>query len=113
MSSSEFVTVDVQAGLASEDDLVLRFRRAGEDRPVTEVAYETEDGLEGRFRISASTHDGAPGDAAHAYAVHDSSDGVVWLVKGGTHGLRLEHVPSGAVVYEAYLLLARGQDNLH
>jgi hypothetical protein len=104
---SRFVHVDVEPGPAAEDGISMRWKQVDELRVVSEVDYETIDGVAGRFSVRAC--DDAPGTAttaARAARVEDSSDGVVWLVVGGRHGLVLEH-PSGVRVREPYLLLSR------
>ena len=108
MSGPTFVSVDVEAGPACEDGLSLRFKVAGEERVVRELPYESEQGLDGRWRVFAA-HDAEAtqrGDA-RVVLVDDSSDGVAWLVIGGAHGLVLEHIETGAVSREAYLLLSK------
>jgi hypothetical protein len=108
--TAEFVHVDVEAGPASEDGLSLRWKRAdgGGERVVGELPYESEDGRGGLWRVMAADDaEGARTRAARAVLVEDSSDGVAWLVVGGSHGLVLEHAESGERVWEAYLLLAR------
>jgi hypothetical protein len=102
-----FVEVTLAACDVAEDGLTLRFKSAGPARPVSEVSYESEDGLSGRWRVFAVDAAGAvaAGDAT-AVPVEDSSDGTVWLITGGTGGLRLEHVETGAVAREPYLVLS-------
>ncbi len=102
-----FVDVQLEPCAAAEDGLSLRFKAAGEARAVTEVPYESEDGIGGRWRVFAIARDAEVSIApASAVLVEDSSDGVAGLVVGGAAGLRLVH-PSGAVAREAYLLLSK------
>ena len=103
----KFVDVTLAACAVAEDGLTLRFKSAGPARRVSELAYESEDGLSGRWRVAAVDADGAI-DAPDALAVpvEDSSDGTVWLIAGGTGGLRLEHVETGTLAREPYLVLS-------
>jgi hypothetical protein len=106
--SSRFVLVEVEPGASSEDGVSLRFKVAGDERVVHEVPYESEDGQAGRWRVFATSDaDGMERADARAVLVDDSSDGVAWLVFGGTHGLVLEHSETGATVREPYLLLSK------
>lgn len=102
-----FVEVDVEPGAATENGVSLRFKQIDELRVVEEVDYETVEGIAGRFAVLACNDDEArltsPALAAH---VEDSSDGVVWLIVGGAHGLLLRH-ESGATAREPYLVLSR------
>ncbi len=103
-----FIAIDVEPGEGCEDGVVLRFRAAGPEGEVTSLPYESEDGLGGEWRVHAV--DDAAGEArrpARAALVEDSSDGIAWLVAGGTHGLLLVHVATGRELREPYLLLAR------
>jgi hypothetical protein len=103
-----FIHVEVEPGPAHEDGLSLRFKRAGDERAVRELPYESEDGLAGRWRAFATDDpEGEDRRAAHAYLVEDSSDGVAWLIVGGRHGVVLEHVESGARAREPYLVLSK------
>jgi hypothetical protein len=105
---SRFVDVQLEPCAAAEDGLSMRFKTAGEPaRAVSEVPYESEDGVDGRWRAYAIDRDDAPSIApATAVLVEDSSDGVAWLVVGGAAGVRLVH-PSGAVAREPYLMLSK------
>ncbi len=102
-----FVTIDVQPGEGCEDGILLRFRTAGDAFEVASVPYESEAGLAGEWRAFAI-------DDAHAtrrrpargVRVEDSSDGIAWLVAGGSHGLLLVHAETGLELREPYLLLA-------
>jgi len=108
MSAATFVQVDVEPGPASEDGVSLRFKRAGDDRAVREIPYESEEGVDGRWTVLAAEDAGASETReARAVLVDDSSDGVAWLVFGGRHGLVLEHVGTGARVREPYLVLSK------
>ena len=104
-----FIDVHVSPCAASEDGVSMRFKRAGDPRPLTELAYESEEGKDGLWRIFAvgddDAHDGPP---ALAVPVEDSSDGIAWLIVGGAAGLRLEHVETSAIERQPYLLLAIG-----
>lgn len=105
-----FLEVDVEPGPAAPDGLTLRFKRAdleasGAPTPIVAVDWESDEGLAGTWRIEATDDEAgevrSPAMTAH---VEDSSDGVVHLVLGGRHGLRLEH-PTGVVAREPYLVL--------
>jgi len=103
----KFVDVALAPCTVAEDGLTLRFKTAGPERRVSEIAYESEDGLGGRWRIASVDADEAIVlHDAMAVAVEDSSDGTAWLIAGGNGGLRLEHVETGAVVREPYLVLS-------
>jgi hypothetical protein len=102
-----FIDVALGACAVAEDGLTLRFKCAGPARRVTEVAYESEDGEGGRWRVVAVDADEAiAAQDVTAVPVEDSSDGTVWLIVGGSGGLRLEHVETGTVAREPYLVLA-------
>jgi hypothetical protein len=107
---SDFVSIDVEPGPASEDGVSLRFKRvegAREQAPA-DLPYESEQGVDGRWRVFATDDpDGASTRPARALLVEDSSDGSAWLIAGGTHGLVLEHEESGARVREPYLVLSK------
>ncbi len=100
--------VQVEPCAASEDGISLRFKSAGgEARRVREVPYESEAGLAGRWRVFAVAEDETTRETdAIAIAVEDSSDGTVWLVIGGSGGLRLEHIGSDSIVREPYLVMS-------
>jgi hypothetical protein len=105
---TEFITIEVEPGPASEDGLVLRFKCAGAPRPIRALPYESEDGVDGTWLVFATDEeDGGERRAATAVQVDDSSDGIAWLVAGGRHGLVLEHEATGALVREPYLVLSR------
>ncbi|MEZ4408272.1 MAG: hypothetical protein R3A52_17600 [Polyangiales bacterium] len=101
-----FVSVEVEPGPGCEDGLSMRFKVAGEARAVTSVPYESEEGLDGAWAVFACDDEaGEARRAATATLVDDSSDGVSWLISGGSYGLVLVH-PSGVRAREPYLLLA-------
>jgi hypothetical protein len=103
-----FVTIDVQPGEGCEDGIHLRFRAAGDPMPIASVPYESEAGLAGVWAAYAIDDAGAvQRRPAQAVRVEDSSDGMAWLVAGGSHGLLLVHAESGEELREPYLLLAR------
>jgi hypothetical protein len=103
-----FVTIDVQPGEGCEDGILLRFRAAGEPFAIASVPYESEAGLAGDWRAHAiDDADATERRAAQAVRVEDSSDGIAWLVAGGSHGLLLVHEATGTELREPYLLLAR------
>jgi len=103
-----FVDVEVEAGPAHGEGISLRFKRASEERLVRELDYESEDGLSGRWRIFATSDvEGRERSEARAMKVEDSSDGLAWLIVGGVHGLLLEHVETGTIAREPYLLLSK------
>lgn len=104
-----FVAVDVEPGPAHEDGVSMRFKRSagGASRAVAWVRYESEAGLDGRWRVAtAETPDGPHAPGALATQVDDSSDGSVWLVTGGRHGLALTHDGTGATERAPYLALS-------
>jgi hypothetical protein len=110
----EFDVVDVEPCEASEDGVMLRFKRVlGEGvRSVKRVRYESEDGLDGWWRAegvgagSGGAGSGETKEAAVCSLVEDSGAGTVQLVRGGARGLRLVHEETGTVEREAYLLLS-------
>ncbi len=111
---SQFICVDIEPGSVSDDGLSLRFKRAGAEsgdtgeRAPRDVPYESEDGIAGRWRVFATDDpDGATKREVRAFLVEDSSDGVAWLVVGGAQGLVLEHVDTGVIVREPYLVLSK------
>ena len=107
MDTSEFVTVDVEAGPAHEDGLSMRFKRAGESRPVGGLTHESEDGIGGWWDVrAADSADAAVTREARAVQVDDSSDGLCWLIVGGAHGLVLTHRERGVTERVPYLLLS-------
>lgn len=104
-----FIDVEIEPGPAHEDGLSLRFKRADDDavREVTWIAYESELGLSGRWYVSSADTVGPPYRAgATAVRVEDSSDGAVWLLTGGRHGLVLTHDGHGVVERVPYLALS-------
>lgn len=108
-TESKFVHVDVEPSKASEDGVTLRFKRISDltERAVSEVPYESEDGLAGRWTVRAlDAGDDDAGRIPKAYQIEDSSDGTVWVVVGGVFGLALTHAATGTVVHEPYLLLS-------
>jgi hypothetical protein len=113
MSPSEpaaFVSVDVEPGPASEDGVSLRFKRVAGAAPrsLDAIPYESEAGLDGRWRIvGASDAEASATTPARAFLVEDSSDGTAWLIVGGAHGLLLAHEETGLQVREPYLVLSR------
>jgi hypothetical protein len=83
----------------------MRFRADGEGRPAERVAYESETGVSGAFRVEGRGADGEPLTAT-AFEVKDSSAGTSLLVVGGARGLRLISLATGETFAEPYLLLA-------
>ena len=107
---SEFVSIDVEPGPAAGDGVSLRFKRVSgvEERVPHDIPYESEGGIDGRWRVLATDDaDAVATRPARALLVEDSSDGSAWLIAGGTHGLVLEHEPSGVRVREPYLVLSK------
>jgi hypothetical protein len=107
---SDFVSIEVEPGPAAADGVSLRFKRVSgvEERAPRDIPYESEGGVDGRWRVLATDDaDAASTRPARALLVEDSSDGSAWLIEGGAHGLVLEHEPSGARVREPYLVLSR------
>lgn len=107
-----FVAVEIEPGGVCEDGLSMRFKRADGEAPrkVAWVEYESEAGVEGRWRVlrvDVLEGEGSEGrEGAEAVRVDDSSDGTVWLVTGGRQGLLLVHEASGARERVGYLLLS-------
>jgi hypothetical protein len=100
------VTVLVEEHPALPDGCCMRFKLAGEQRPVRRVRYELPDGpgsLEWRVE-GADANDATTG--AFAVLVEDSGAGQCVLVHGGEHGLRLRAAGNDDPVAEPYLLLA-------
>ena len=90
--ASEFIEVDVEPGPAHEEGLSLRFKRVGEARAVRAISYESEAGLDGWWDVrAADSADAKLTREARAAQVDDSSDGLCWLIAGGSHGLVLTH----------------------
>ena len=107
--SDAFIEVDVEPGPAHEDGVSLRFKRTagGVTRAITWVSYESDDGLDGRWSVlTAHTPDEPFTPGATAAQVDDSSDGTVWLITGGAHGLALRHDDTGATARAPYLALS-------
>jgi hypothetical protein len=103
-----FVTIDVQPGEGCEDGILLRFRTAGDPGEIASVPHESEAGLAGEWRAYAiDDADASVRRPAQAVLVEDSSDGIAWLVAGGSHGLLLVHQETAHELREPYLLLAR------
>jgi len=105
-----FIAVEVDAGPAHDEGLSLRFKRAGDApaRAVAWVDYASDAGLEGRWRLfTADTPDGEGSPGAAAALVEDSSDGTVWLVTGGRHGVILVHEATGARERAPYLAVSQ------
>lgn len=102
-----FIDVSVEPHEELPDGCSMRFKAHGGERPAARVRYESEDGVGGEWLVEAVQADGSRGPA-RAAPVDDSSAGSSMLVFGGTHGLRLTSVETGAVVAEAYLLLSAG-----
>ncbi|MBX3264091.1 MAG: hypothetical protein KIS78_35805 [Labilithrix sp.] len=104
--SGGFVDVRVEEHDALPDGCSLRFRAQDAGAAVTEIAWESDDGVAGTWRVEAASSDGARGPAT-AFAVDDSSAGTSMLIVGGDHGLRLTSLATGETVAEPYLLLSR------
>lgn len=100
-----FVDVEVEPGPAAEDGVSMRWKQIDALRPIVELDYESDDGVVGAWRVVGVDDDDVR-VPARAARVEDSSDGEVFLVVGGRHGLLLEH-PSGARERQPYLLLSR------
>jgi len=85
----------------------MRWKQADAPRDIMTIEYESELGLAGIWRIvGVDDEAGEHRVVARATRVEDSSDGVVWLIVGGKHGLLLEH-PNGSMERQPYLLLSR------
>jgi hypothetical protein len=101
---SIFVNVQVDDHDDLPDGCSMRFRAQRERGPVRFVAYESETGARGSWRVEGEDADGAP-TVATAYEVDDSSAGTSMLIVGGAHGLRLTLESTGETAIERYLLL--------
>ncbi len=107
MDAPGFIAVEIDPGPAAEDGLSLRFKRAGEPRTVRALPYESETGLSGAWQVLATDDpEGAVTRPATAVPVEDSSEGTVWLVVGGTHGLVLVHTATAMRERVPYLVLS-------
>ncbi len=101
-----FLTVLVEEHPALPDGCCMRFKLAGEPRPVTRVRYELPDGPGSQeWGVEGAGADDAAAPA-HAVPVEDSGAGLCVLVYGGEHGLRLRGTARGDACAEPYLLLA-------
>jgi hypothetical protein len=104
----EFITVDVEPGECAPSGVQLRFKRAGVSEPISEIEYESERGLSGRWSVfSANGPNDVGTECATRTPVEDSGDGTVWLVSGGSGGLVLVHLETGTREREPYLVLRR------
>jgi hypothetical protein len=104
-----FIDVVVEDSEHCEGGLSMRFKCADDSpaRVIKWIEYESEAGLQGRWDVfSADEPYGPAWPGAKAYKVEDSSDGTVWLIKGGPHGLALMHDGKGTVERVPYLLLS-------
>lgn len=107
LMGSTFVNVQVEEHAELPDGCCLRFRAQSAARPVAAVAYESEAGTGGSWRVEGRASDGALTPAL-SFEVDDSSAGTSLLVVGGDHGLRLTSLATGETVVEPYLLLSLG-----
>lgn len=101
-----FLTVLVDEHPSLPDGCCMRFKLAGEPRPVRRVRYELPDGpgsQEWRVEGADARDAAAP---ALAVLVEDSGAGLCVLVYGAEHGLRLRGSADGPATAEPYLLLA-------
>jgi hypothetical protein len=101
---STFVNIQVEEHEALPDGCCLRFRAQSAGRTVTVIAYESESGTRGHWRVEGRAEDGSSTPAT-AYEVDDSSAGTSTLLAGAAHGLRLTFPPTGETLAEPYLLL--------
>jgi hypothetical protein len=106
-----FVMVNVDEHDALPEGCCMRFKLAGEPRPVRRVRYEpetAESSLDCLVEAPTEAGDGGGGATGVAWAapVEDSSAGTSTLVYGGAFGLRLRPAAGGPTVAEPYLLLA-------
>jgi len=113
-----FIDIQVEEHEAIPDGCSMRFRAQDDGARIERIAWESEDGRAGTWRVVGRRSDGED-VAAIAYAVDDSSAGTSILVVGGDHGLRLtlepvdplERTPEAererATVAEPYLLVSR------
>jgi hypothetical protein len=105
-SAPRFLTILVEEHPALPDGCCMRFKLAGEPRPVRRLHYELPDGPGSQEWLVAGA-DAADGPtAALAVPVEDSGAGLSVLVYGAEHGLRLRPASGGASTAEPYLLLA-------
>ncbi|HEY5146866.1 MAG TPA: hypothetical protein VII82_08865 [Polyangiaceae bacterium] len=105
-----FVLVNVDEHEALPAGCCMRFKLAGEPRPVRRVRYEAETAESSVDCVveapTAGAHEGSEAlGVAWAVEVEDSSAGTSTLVYGGNLGLRLRPVAGGVTVAEPYLLL--------
>ena len=92
----------------------MRFRAQDDGARIERIAWESDDGRAGVWRVVGRRSDGEDVPAI-AHAVNDSSAGTSILVAGGDHGLRLtlegqegeEDEEGGPTVAEPYLLVSR------
>jgi hypothetical protein len=101
-----FLTVLVDEHPELPDGCCMRFKLAGETRPVRRLRYELPDGpgsQEWSVEGADASDDPAP---ALAVLVEDSGAGLCVLVYGAEHGLRLRPATGGEATAEPYLLLA-------
>ncbi len=98
-----WVEVYVEPHDALPDGASMRFKANSQPQPVRQVRYESDDGDDGVWQVSAPTTEGIPRPAM-ACLTDDSGAGESLLVYGGELGLRLR---MGTLeVAETYLLLA-------
>jgi hypothetical protein len=105
-----FVLVNVDEHEALPAGCCMRFKLAGEPRPVRRVRYEAETAESSVDCVveapTEGSHEGREAlGVAWAVEVEDSSAGTSTLVYGGNLGLRLRPVAGGVAVAEPYLLL--------
>lgn len=105
MALADGIFVSVEPHEALPDGCSMRFKAHGQVRPIGLIRYESEDGVGGIWRVEALSADGVRGPA-HTVPVEDSSAGSSNLVHGGSHGLRLTSLETGAEVAEPFLLLS-------
>lgn len=111
--------VEVEANANCEESVFVRFREQGPPRPVVQVRLYDRVST-GEWYWVTGWHPGPaqPLCAATTQPVEDSGSGVVYLVSGGSWGLRLKPVrvneewalESTAQWGEAYLLLTDRRD---
>lgn len=105
MAPASFVDVQLEPCEIAPEGLSLRWKAASAPRTLARVCYRSEMGLAGWWRVAALDAS-ATASPARAVAVEDSSEGTSLLVVGGSQGLLLEHLESGARERLPYLLLA-------
>jgi hypothetical protein len=99
-----FLDVLVEPDADLPDGLQLRFKLAGDPRPIESLRYAPEDAPETDCAVVAREPGGLH-TTATAVLVEDSSAGLSILVSGGRHGLGLRALDGSGAWFETHLLL--------